>query len=109
RLAENHDVWNNSLRFESPEMRAQASKTDLNFIRDANAACGAHKPIDLGKIVRGKHDLPRDARQSLCKISHPPPLFLEPFYIFADVRRIFFAKIFFSAAIQTSIVVRNRR
>src|SRR6266850_7965847 len=38
RLAKNHDVGNHILRFESPEVRAQAPKSHLDFIGDADAA-----------------------------------------------------------------------
>ena len=47
-FAEDNDVGNNALRLETPEMRAEAAKTDLNFIGDADTAKGAHVFVDFG-------------------------------------------------------------
>ena len=37
-LAKNNDVWNDALRFESPEVITQPPKSHLDFVGDANAA-----------------------------------------------------------------------
>src|SRR4029077_2722899 len=61
-FSEHHDVWNNVLRFESPEMRAETAKPDLPFIGDADAACSADVLVSFREISRGKNNLTRDTR-----------------------------------------------
>src|ERR1700738_116725 len=62
-LAKNNDVWNDSLRFESPEAGAQAPKSHLCFVGVANAAGRTDVTVNLLKITGGKYNLPADARQ----------------------------------------------
>ncbi len=42
RLSQDEDIGNYALGFETPEMRAQAAKTDLHFIGNAHRTGGAH-------------------------------------------------------------------
>src|SRR5882724_4825789 len=67
-LAKNHDVGNHSLCFKSPEVRAQASKSHLDFVGDADAARGTDVTIDHRKITGRKYDLPPDAGHCLRNI-----------------------------------------
>src|SRR5271169_2303929 len=62
-LAEDHNVRNNVLRFESPEVRAQAAETDLHFVGDADAARCADVLVGFGEISGWKNDLAGDTRQ----------------------------------------------
>ena len=56
-----HNVRNDPLRFESPEMRAGAAKAGLHFIGDTNAAGGADVFVDVFEIAVGKNDGAADA------------------------------------------------
>jgi len=47
-FAEDDDVGNNLLRFETPEMRAEAAEADLDFVRDADTTRRAHVFVDFG-------------------------------------------------------------
>src|SRR5260370_40388503 len=63
RLPENHDVRNNALRFESPEMRSQTPESDLHFVGNAHCTCAAHVLVNLRQILRRTNNLPADAWQ----------------------------------------------
>src|SRR5712664_4176652 len=63
RLAKNHDVGNHSLCFKSPEVSAQAPKSHLDFVGDADAARGTDVTVNRRKITGRKYDLPADAGQ----------------------------------------------
>src|SRR6266478_4768968 len=45
RLAKNHDVRNDALRLEPPEMRSQTPESHLHFVSDANRVRPAHVTI----------------------------------------------------------------
>src|SRR4029450_6198800 len=65
RLAEHADVGHDPLRLESPEVRAEPGEADLDLVRDADPAGGAHVRVGLGEIAGRKDDLASDARQAL--------------------------------------------
>ena len=62
RFAEHNDVRDDSLRLESPEVRAEAAEADLHLIGDTDAACGADVVVSFGEIAGRKYDLAGDAR-----------------------------------------------
>src|SRR5215813_6112369 len=63
-FAKDGNVWHDSLRFESPEMRAQAAEAHLYFIGDGDGASSAHQLIDLRQVLGWKHNLSADTWQS---------------------------------------------
>src|SRR5687767_1729489 len=60
-----HNVRDDTLRFESPVMRAGAAEARLNFIRDANTAGGANVFVSVPQIAVRKHDGAADALNAL--------------------------------------------
>ena len=60
-LAMRDDVGNHALRFEAPVMRAGAAEAGLHFVRDADAARGAHVFVGVLEIAVGKNDAAADA------------------------------------------------
>src|SRR5262249_1830381 len=63
-FTENGDVRNDALRFKSPKMRAQPSKTDLNFVSNADASGRADVAICFRQIVLRENNLSGNAGQS---------------------------------------------
>ena len=60
-LAEHHDVGDDVLRFESPEVRAEAAEADLHFVGDADATGRADVLVGFGEIAGRKNNLAGDA------------------------------------------------
>ncbi len=63
RFAEHHDVGDNALRLEAPEVRAETAEADLHFVGDADAACGADVLVGFREISGRKNNLAGDAGQ----------------------------------------------
>ena len=59
------DVGDDALRFEAPEMRAGAPEAGLHFVRDADAARGAHVFVGVLQITVRKHHAAADALDRL--------------------------------------------
>ena len=55
------DVGNDALRFETPVMRAGAAEAGLHFIRDADAAGGAH--VLVGVLESNRRETRRSRRR----------------------------------------------
>ena len=47
RFAEDDDVRNNILRFETPEVRAEAAEAYLDFVGDADTAGGVDTSVNI--------------------------------------------------------------
>src|SRR5262245_39245148 len=109
RLAEHHDVRHNALRLESPKVRAEPTESDLHFVSNTNATCGANVAIYLGQIVRWKDNLPADAWQSLRDVCWPFSPGLQLPANFSDVIRVFRSEIRLASAIDSTIVIGQRR
>src|SRR6266478_5289466 len=110
RLAKNHDVGNHILRFESPEVRAQASKSQLNFIGDADAARCAYVTVHRREITRRKYNLPADAGQCFRNICGDAASFgLCACKNFLNMPRVLCSCFVVIAAIQAAVVISERR
>ena len=55
-----NDVGNNILRFETPIVRARPAETGLHFIRDADAAGGAHVFVNVLEVAIWKNHAATD-------------------------------------------------
>src|SRR5260370_4348127 len=53
-FAENDDIRNHALRFESPEMRSQTPEPDLHFVGNTHGARTRHWRINLSEITHRK-------------------------------------------------------
>ena len=106
RLAKDHDVRNDLLRFKSPKVSAQAAKTDLNFVGYADAAVCANVVVNFSEIIRRKDDLAGNAGKSFRDVSgNAPPIPFQRREDFGDVSGVFFAQVRFAATIETAVVV----
>jgi len=83
---EDDDIGNDALRFETPEMRAEACETDLHFIGDANAARGTNVLVDFGQIVGRENDLAPDAGERLRNVGRDGAVFL--FQLFQNLYNV---------------------
>src|SRR5579859_1340752 len=63
-FSEHHDIRDDTLRFESPEVGAQAAEADLHFVRNAYSARGANVLVCFREISGRENDLASDTRQS---------------------------------------------
>ena len=62
-LAQSDDIGDDALRLEAPEVRANASKTYLHLVCNADAARVTHVAVRLLEIVLGQHNLTTTAEQ----------------------------------------------
>src|SRR6267143_3876414 len=110
RLAQNHDVRNHALRFESPKMRSKTPESDLHFVGDADRACSADVTVNLRQIIRRKNDLAADARQRFCdKCCDSASVSTRALENLRNVARIFCSGLLVAAAIRAAVIIRERR
>ncbi len=108
RFAEHHDVRNDSLRLESPEVRAEAAKADLHFIGDADATCGANVLVGFREISGRKNNLTGDARHSLGDVRSRAAAFsAHSLQQQRDVLRVVCSRCGIIPPVWTAIIVRN--
>src|SRR5258708_35908021 len=107
RLAENHDVRNPALRFESPKMRPKTPEPDLDFVGDTDRARTAHVAVNLCQVIRRKNDLAADAWQRFRHVSTDAmALGARVRENFRNVMRVLCARLFVVAAIWSTVIVR---
>ena len=111
RFAEHHDVGNDVLRFEAPEVRAEAAEADLHFVGDADTARGADVLVGFARDSPGGKTI---WPATLGSVSAMYAATLRPcarsvLQNLGDVLRVFCSSRGVVSPVRTAIVVGNRR
>src|SRR5580700_2786528 len=109
-FAQHHNVRDDALRLESPEVRAETAETNLHFIGDAYAAGGADVPVGFGEISGRKNNLAGDTWQRFgdvrCDVTPSGAPALQDF---CYTLRVFGSRRGITPPIRSAIIIRNWR
>src|SRR5579859_4419946 len=109
-FSEHHDIRDDTLRLESPEVGAQAAEADLHFVGNAYSASGADVFVTFSEISGRKKDLASNTRQRLGGVrSHASAIRARLLQYLGNVLCVFCTGLRIAAAKGTAIIIGNGR